>query len=58
MTQLKKNVTATTRRVSINAESSVASSLLLNHQGKLWIEHAGERYQLRRTYNNRLILTK
>ena len=38
MTQLKKNVTATTRRVSINAESSVASSLLLNHQGKLWIE--------------------
>jgi hemin uptake protein HemP len=32
--------------------------LLLNHQGKLWIEHAGERYQLRRTYNNRLILTK
>ncbi|MBL4571182.1 MAG: hemin uptake protein HemP [Alcanivorax sp.] len=58
MTQLKKNVTATTRRVSINAESSVASSLLLNHQGKLWIEHAGERYQLRRTSNNRLILTK
>ena len=40
MTQLKKNVTTTTRRVAINAESSVASSLLLNHQGKLWIEHA------------------
>ena len=58
MTHLKKNVTTTTRRVAINAESSVASSLLLNHQGKLWIEHAGERYQLRRTYNNRLILTK
>jgi len=58
MTQLKKNDTTTTRRVAINAESSVASSLLLNHQGKLWIEHAGERYQLRRTYNNRLILTK
>ncbi|WP_414631194.1 hemin uptake protein HemP, partial [Alcanivorax jadensis] len=54
MTQLKKNVTTTTRRVAINAESSVASSLLLNHQGKLWIEHAGERYQLRRTSNNRL----
>lgn len=58
MTQLKKNVTATPRRVSINAESSIASSLLLNHQGKLWIEHAGERYLLRRTSNNRLILTK
>ncbi|MED5433108.1 MAG: hemin uptake protein HemP [Pseudomonadota bacterium] len=58
MSQLKKNVTTTTRRVSINAESSVVSSLLLNHQGKLWIEHAGERYLLRRTSNNRLILTK
>lgn len=58
MSQVKKNVATTTRQVAINAESSVASGLLLNHQGKLWIEHAGERYQLRRTSNNKLILTK
>lgn len=58
MSQVKKNVATTKRQVAINAESSVASGLLLNHQGKLWIEHAGERYQLRRTSNNKLILTK
>lgn len=58
MSQIKKTVTSSPRRVSINAESMVASTLLLNHEGKLWIEHAGERYLLRRTSNNRLILTK
>ena len=58
MTQLKKTASSSPRRVSINAQSSVASALLLNQQGKLWIEHAGERYLLRRTSNNRLILTK
>ncbi|MCK0153683.1 hemin uptake protein HemP [Alcanivorax sp. S6407] len=58
MTQLKKPANSTPRRVAINAESSVASTLLLNQHGKLWIEHAGERYLLRRTSNNRLILTK
>jgi hemin uptake protein HemP len=37
----------------------VATSVaLLNRDGKLWIEHGGERYLLRRTANNRLILTK
>ncbi|MGB2248262.1 MAG: hemin uptake protein HemP [Alcanivorax sediminis] len=58
MNQIKKAVTSSPRRVSINAESRVTSALLLNHEGKLWIEHAGERYLLRRTSNNRLILTK
>ena len=47
MSQVKKNVATTTRQVAINAESSVASGLLLNHQGKLWIEHAGERVACR-----------
>mgnify|MGYP001975592381 CR=1 FL=1 len=36
----------------------VASRALLNQDGKLWIEHGGERYLLRRTANDRLILTK
>lgn len=58
MSQVKKTVTSSPRRVLINADSAVASTLLLNHEGKLWIEHAGERYLLRRTSNNRLILTK
>lgn len=46
------------RHIAIEADSSVASRALLNHDGKLWIEHGGERYLLRRTANNRLILTK
>ncbi|EKF75474.1 hemin uptake protein [Alcanivorax hongdengensis A-11-3] len=58
MTQPKKTVSDSVRRVAITPDSLVASQLLLNHQGKLWIEHAGERYLLRRTSNNRLILTK
>lgn len=58
MTELKKTVTRPSRRVAITPDSNVASRVLLNHQGKLWIEHAGERYLLRRTANNRLILTK
>lgn len=45
------------RRIEIE-EDCVASGELLNRDGKLWIEHAGEKYQLRRTANNRLILTK
>ncbi|TMW11693.1 hemin uptake protein HemP [Alloalcanivorax gelatiniphagus] len=46
------------RRIAIEADSSVASRALLNQDGKLWIEHGGERYLLRRTANDRLILTK
>jgi hemin uptake protein HemP len=42
----------------IAGDSSVASRALLNRDGKLWIEHGGERYLLRRTANDRLILTK
>lgn len=45
------------RRIDIEHDS-VPSQALLNRDGKLWIEHGGERYQLRRTANNRLILTK
>lgn len=45
------------RRVQID-EACVASRELLNQDGKLWIEHGGEKYMLRRTANNRLILTK
>jgi len=46
------------RRIAIAGDSSVASRALLNRDGKLWIEHGGERYLLRRTANDRLILTK
>ncbi|MBL7250667.1 hemin uptake protein HemP [Alloalcanivorax sp. C16-2] len=46
------------RRIAIADDSSVASRALLNQDGKLWIEHGGERYLLRRTANDRLILTK
>lgn len=46
------------RRIAIADDSSVASRSLLNQDGKLWIEHGGERYLLRRTANDRLILTK
>ena len=46
------------RRIAIEADSSVASRALLNQDGKLWIEHGDERYLLRRTANDRLILTK
>lgn len=45
------------RRIEIE-ENSVPSSALLSQDGKLWIEHGGEKYLLRRTANNRLILTK
>lgn len=50
--------TAQSRRIAIAGDSSVASRALLNRDGKLWIEHGGERYLLRRTANDRLILTK
>ncbi len=46
-----------TRRIQIE-DACVASRELLNRDGKLWIEHGGEKYMLRRTANNRLILTK
>lgn len=46
------------RRVVVDAQSAVASSALLDRKGKLWITHEGEQYLLRRTSNNRLILTK
>lgn len=58
MSQPSNTVTPSVRQVAIDAQSQVPSSALLNHQGKLWIEHGGERYLLRRTANNRLILTK
>ncbi|AFT68760.1 MULTISPECIES: hemin uptake protein HemP [Alcanivoracaceae] len=60
MSQWKKPVTIATRsgrRIAVQ-EDSVASRALLNADGKLWIEHGGERYLLRRTANDRLILTK
>lgn len=46
------------RSIAISDESVATSVALLNRDGKLWIEHGGERYLLRRTANNRLILTK
>lgn len=46
------------RRIDISDDSVATSVALLNQDGKLWIEHGGERYLLRRTANNRLILTK
>lgn len=39
-------------------DDNVPSRALLGRDGKLWIEHGGEKYLLRRTTNNRLILTK
>ncbi|HAB07303.1 MAG: hemin uptake protein HemP [Alcanivorax sp.] len=46
------------RSIAISDDSVATSVALLNRDGKLWIEHGGERYLLRRTANNRLILTK
>lgn len=46
-----------TRHIRIE-DACVASAELLSRNGKLWIEHGGEKYMLRRTANNRLILTK
>ncbi len=46
------------RSIAISEDSVATSVALLNREGKLWIEHGGERYLLRRTANNRLILTK
>ncbi len=46
------------RSIAISDDSVATSVALLNQDGKLWIEHGGERYLLRRTANNRLILTK
>lgn len=47
-------------RVSEGApdERCIASNLLLGQADRLWITHAGERYCLRLTRRNRLILTK
>jgi hemin uptake protein HemP len=44
--------------VSFATPSAVASTSLLGDDGLCIIEHNAERYVLRRTRNNRLILTK
>jgi hemin uptake protein HemP len=44
--------------VSFATQSAVASTSLLGDDGLCIIEHNAERYVLRRTRNNRLILTK
>lgn len=44
--------------VSIATQTAIASTSLLGDDGLCIIEHNAERYVLRRTRNNRLILTK
>ena len=52
MSQVKKNVATTTRQVAINAESCVASGLLLNHRGALpaapYVQQQVDTYQVTR----------
>lgn len=37
---------------------TVTSTALLGAEQRIWIEHLGERYQLRQTRQGKLILTK
>lgn len=55
---LQANRTTTASRPAATVQRRVDSRLLLRESRELVIEHLGQEYRLRRTRNDKLILTK
>ena len=53
-----RNASVAPSRSTASSTASISSRELLKGNKTLWIMHGDQRYQLRRTANDKLILTK